>query len=68
MKLFITVFLISFSFLVSANNDIRTNTKSVVDTEFSIGADRGKKARKNRRIKKRRKRKCQQFSRKGFAG
>jgi hypothetical protein len=68
MKLLITVALISFSFIVSANNEISLSTKSVVDTELSIGGDRGKKARKNRRINKKRKRKCQKFSRRGFAG
>jgi hypothetical protein len=68
MKLFVTVALVSFSFIVSANNEISLSTKSSVDTELSIGGDRGKKTRKNRRINKKRKRKCQQFKRRGFAG
>ena len=68
MKLLVTISLISMSFLSSASNDVISDINNEVSIEMSIGGDRGKKARKNKRINKKRKRACAKFGRRGFAG
>lgn len=67
MKLILSLFLISFSFLASAETNLTTTDKKVT-VEMSMPGDRGKKSRRDKRVNKRRKRKCQQFGRRGFAG
>lgn len=67
MKFLILFLIISFSFGAAANtNDVASKKDTTV--EFSIGGDKGKKARKKKRINKKRKRKCSKFGRRSFAG
>jgi hypothetical protein len=68
MKFIVFLSLFFLSFTSSANVEVSDETKQDVVTEYSIGNDRGKKKRKAKRTNKRRKRKCQQFGRKSYAG
>ncbi len=67
MKFLILFLIISVSF-GAAPTTADVASKKETTTEFSIGGDKGKKARKNKRINKKRKRKCQKFGRRSFAG
>lgn len=70
MKFLIFLSLIFLSFTSSANMETTSETKKDVATELTINNDRGrgKKSRKAKRTNKRRKRKCQHFGRKAYAG
>lgn len=69
MKYLVSFSLLFFAFVASANSDnVAADDRKNVTIESSIGGDRGKKARKGKRTNKKRKRKCAQFSRRGFAG
>ena len=68
MKLLITLSIVSLSFLASANSEFGIEKQDNTSFELYIGADRGKKSRKSKRINKKRKRKCAKWSRKGYAG
>lgn len=68
MKFLVFLSLFFLSFTSSASVAVSSETKQDVVTEYSIGNDRGKKKRKANRTNKRRKRKCQQFGRKSYAG
>jgi hypothetical protein len=68
MKLFISLSIICMSFGAAASNDAVSATSNDISCEMYIGNDRGKKSRKNKRINKKRKRKCAKFGRRGFAG
>lgn len=69
MKFLFSLSFFLFSFLASASTDIvKSSDVDFTQTEISISSDRGKKAKKNKRINKKRKRKCQQFGRRSFAG
>ncbi len=70
MKLLICISLFLLSFTSSANMEVTNEIKKDVATELTINNDRGrgKKSRKAKRTNKRRKRKCQQFGRKAYAG
>lgn len=50
--------------------EVSNEVKKDITTELTINNDRGrgKKSRKAKRTNKRRKRKCQQFGRKSYAG
>ena len=67
MKFLILFLLISFSFGAAANTTGVASKKNTT-IEFSIGGDKGKKARKHKRVNKKRKRKCTKFGRRSFAG
>ena len=67
MKFLILFLTISCSFGAAATT-MDGASKKEITTEFSIGGDKGKKARKNKRINKKRKRKCSQFAKRSFAG
>ena len=66
MKLVLILFLLSFSFLASANGSFYESNTDI--TEMSIGQDRGKKKRKKTRKNRKRKKKCNQFQRRIYAG
>lgn len=70
MKFLIFLSLIFLSFTSSANMEVSNEVKKDITTELTINNDRGrgKKSRKAKRTNKRRKRKCQQFGRKSYAG
>lgn len=68
MKFLVFLSLFFLSFTSSASVAVSSETKQDVVTEYTIGNDRGKKSRKAKRTNKRRKRKCQQFGRKAYAG
>jgi len=67
MKYLVSLSIICFTFAASANYSTAEMTTDS-SYELNIGSDRGKKARKNKRIKKRRKRKCAQFAKRSYAG
>lgn len=67
MKFLLSFLILFVSFISSAETTSVEATKNTV-IEVAMPGDRGKKARKNKRINKKRKRKCQQFGRRGFAG
>ncbi len=70
MKFLIFLSLILLSFTSSAKMEVASETKKDIATELTINKDRGrgKKSRKAKRTNKKRKRKCQQFGRKSYAG
>jgi hypothetical protein len=68
MKILLTAILISICSAGMAT-EITVSANEKAQVEAFIGADRGKKkARRNKRINKKRKRKCQNFGRRSFAG
>jgi hypothetical protein len=68
MKVLLTAILISICSAGMAT-EITVSAAETTQVEASIGADRGKrKARRNKRINKKRKRKCNNFGRRSFAG
>ncbi len=71
MKLILSLFLISMTFGVSASTETTTGIENKKDASVItvIDYDRGKKKnRHNKRINKKRKRKCSQWARKSYAG
>ena len=66
MKLVLILSILSFSFLASANSDFFESNAN--NTEMTIGNDRGKKKRKKSKVNRRRKKKCNQFQRRVYAG
>lgn len=68
MKILITLSLVFFSFLASANSEFEVTNQENASLEMYIGADRGKKSRKRSKTNKRRKKKCKQFGRSVYAG
>ncbi|MCR9171195.1 MAG: hypothetical protein NXI10_01795 [bacterium] len=69
MKFLISSAFLLFMFSASATEMTTQNTsKEVTQTIFSDYPGPGKGARKNKRINKKRKRKCKKWGRKSFAG
>lgn len=67
MKLLISTFLICFAFTTSASvvTEVKSE-KAVIESNAYPGP--GKPSGKEKRVNKKRKRRCAKFSRKGFAG
>ncbi len=68
MKFILSLCLISFSFLASAETTTVSNFDNSVSIEAGYPGGPGKKGRRNKRINKKRKKKCKQFGRRSFAG
>ena len=71
MKFIISLFLLSLSFTSSASAETISSLESKKDANAItvVDYDRGKrKNRRNKRINKKRKRKCSQFGRRVYAG
>ena len=71
MKFIISTFFLLLSFTSLANSESISSVESKKDATIIglIDYDRGKKKnRRNKRINKKRKRKCGQFGRKAYAG
>ncbi len=71
MKYILSLFLVALSFASSASADLASaqEIKNNATIESAMDSDRGRKRdRHNKRINKKRKRKCQQFGRRVYAG
>lgn len=70
MKFIVSLFLLSLSYSASANSETLTSDecKKGATVVSVIAYDGAKKNRKNKRLNKKRKRKCSQFGRKIYAG
>ncbi len=69
MKLLLSIFIVLFSFISSAETMTELSPQNNQEIEAVISFDkRKKKARKQRRMNKKRKRKCKQFGSKSYAG
>jgi len=66
MKLVLILSILSFSFLASASSDFFESNAN--NTEMTVGNDRGKKKRKRSKVNRKRKKKCNQFQRRVYAG
>lgn len=69
MKYILSIILVAFSFASSASTDLASTQeiKNDATIESIVNLDR-KRDRHNKRINKKRKRKCQQFGRRVYAG
>lgn len=69
MKYILSIILVAFSFASSASTDLASTQEIKNDaiSESIVNFDR-KRDRHNKRINKKRKRKCQQFGRRVYAG
>ena len=69
MKFLLSIFIVLFSFIASADTMTEISAQNNQEIEAVISFDkRKKKARKQRRMNKKRKKKCKQFGRKSYAG
>ncbi len=69
MKFLLSTFIVLFSFIASAETLTEVSFLNNQKVEAILSFDkRKKKARKQRRINKKRKKKCKQFGRRSYAG
>lgn len=69
MKFLLSIFIVLFSFIASAESMTEISSKNNQEIEAVISFDkRKKKSRKQKRVNKKRKRKCKQFGHKSYAG